>query len=276
MPECKLLSPFVLGFSVHPEIGPKDEKATASIKTVAIIPARYGSTRLPAKALADICGRPMIEHVYRQASAAASVDSVLVATDDERIARAVTAFGGHSRMTRADHRSGTDRLAEIAYTVGSNLIVNIQVDEPLIQPDMIDAAVAACSNDPTVLMSTLRCPIRHAASLHDPHVVKVAVDRNNYALFFSRGSMGSHQASDRENWAVDKHIGVYVYQRPFLLTLSQLEPTPLERAEKLEQLRVLEHGYRIMTIKTEYDCIGVDTPADLDLVRQLVASETNS
>jgi 3-deoxy-manno-octulosonate cytidylyltransferase (CMP-KDO synthetase) len=218
----------------------------------------------------------MIERVYRQASAAASVETVLVATDDERIAHAVAAFGGQFLMTSVDHPSGTDRLAEVAHTLESDLIVNIQVDEPLIQPDMIDAAVAACSNDPTVLMSTLRCPIRSVASLHDPHVVKVAVDRNNYALFFSRGSIGFHRASETENWAVDKHIGVYVYQRSFLLTLSQLEPTPLERTERLEQLRVLEHGYRIMTTKTEYDSIGVDTQADLDLVRQLVATEADS
>ena len=267
---------FVLGFSVHPTVGLEGQRAKAPLRAVAIIPARYASTRLPAKALADICGRPMIEHVYRQASAASSVESVLVATDDERIARAVTSFGGRCRMTRVDHRSGTDRLAEVAHTVRSDLIVNIQVDEPLIQPGMIDAAVAACSNDPTVRMSTLRCPIRSAAALHDPDIVKVAVDRNDYALFFSRGAIGLHRASKPANWAVDKHIGVYVYQRSFLLTLSQLEPTPLERSEKLEQLRVLEHGYRIMTTKTEHDSIGVDTPADLDLVRQFVATEANS
>ena len=276
VPECKIPSRFVLGFSVHPTVGLEGQRTKAPIRAVAIIPARYASTRLPAKALVDICGRPMIEHVYRQASAAASVESVLVATDDERIARAVTSFGGRYRMTRGDHRSGTDRLAEVAHTVGSDLIVNIQVDEPLIQPGMIDAAVAACSNDPTIRMSTLRCPIRSAAALHDPDIVKVAVDRNDYALFFSRGSIGLHRTSEPENWAVDKHIGVYVYQRSFLLTLSQLEPTPLELSEKLEQLRVLEHGYRIMTTKTEYDSIGVDTPADLDLVRQLVATEANS
>ena len=276
VPERKIPRCFVLGFSVHPTVGLEGQRAKAPIRAVAIIPARYASTRLPAKALADICGRPMIEHVYRQASAAASVESVLVATDDERIARAVTSFGGRYRMTRVDHRSGTDRLAEVAHTVRSDLIVNIQVDEPLIQPGMIDAAVAACSNDPTVRMSTLRCPIRSAAALHDPDIVKVAVDRNDYALFFSRGSIGLHRTSEPENWAVDKHIGVYVYQRSFLLTLSQLEPTPLERSEKLEQLRVLEHGYRIMTTKTEHDSIGVDTPADLNVVRQLVATEANS
>lgn len=272
MPNRKNTRRCVLAFAVRPAIGTNGGSTLAPTKAVAVIPARYASTRLPAKALADICGRPMIEHVYRQASAATSIESVLVATDDERIARAVTAFGGRAQMTRIDHRSGTDRLAEVAGTINSDLVVNVQADEPLIHPGMIDAAVAACSRDPTILMSTLRCPIRDIASLHNPHVVKVAVDRDDFALFFSRGTIGLHRADDRDDWAVDKHIGVYVYQRSFLLTLSQLEQTPLERTERLEQLRVLEHGYRIMTIKTDHDPIGVDTPADLDRVRQLVAA----
>ncbi len=214
----------------------------------------------------------MIEHVYRRVAEA--VDTVLVATDDARIARAVDAFGGQVRMTRADHHSGTDRLAEVADTLTCDLVVNVQADEPLVEPAMIAAAVGACTDDPAVVMSTLRCRIRDATDFRNPHVVKVAVDRNGYALFFSRAPIGLDRTSGHDLAAppVQKHIGLYVYRRPFLLALSRLEPTPLERAERLEQLRVLEHGYRIMTTETEYDPIGVDTPADLQRVRRLVAA----
>ena len=216
----------------------------------------------------------MVEHVYRHVEAAALVGTIVVATDDERIASAVTAFGGQARMTRADHHSGTDRLAEVADTLTCDVVVNVQADEPLIEPQMIDAAVAACLSDPAVVMSTLRCRIRDAADLQNPHVVKVAVDRNGYALFFSRAAIGLGRATGRGPAAppVYKHIGLYAYRRPFLLTLSRLEPTPLERAEQLEQLRVLEHGYRILTTETERDPIGVDTPEDLERVRRLVAA----
>ena len=214
----------------------------------------------------------MIEHVYRRAAEA--VDTVLVATDDERIARAVTDFGGQARMTRADHRSGTDRLAEVAESLACDVVVNVQADEPLIDPDTIAAAVTACTADPAVVMSTVRCRLRETADLRDPHVVKVAVDRNGYALFFSRAPIGLDRGPGPEPAAppVYKHIGLYAYRRPFLLTLSRLAPTPLECAEHLEQLRVLEHGYRIMTTETEHDPIGVDTPADLERVRRLVAA----
>jgi 3-deoxy-manno-octulosonate cytidylyltransferase (CMP-KDO synthetase) len=216
----------------------------------------------------------MVEHVYRRAEAAASIATVVVATDDERIATAVTAFGGNAVMTRPGHHSGTDRLAEVAASLSCDVVVNVQADEPLIEPPMIDAVVAACTRAPEIVMSTLRCPIRSVAEFHDPHVVKVAIDRNGYALFFSRAAIGL----DRETGdgpatpPVDRHIGLYAYRRPFLLTLSQLEPTPLERAERLEQLRVLEHGYRIMTTETDHDPIGVDTPADLARVRRLVTA----
>ena len=240
--------------------------------TVAVIPARYASTRLPAKPLADIGGRTMIEHVYRHAADARSVDLVLVATDDDRIARAVSAFGGEVRMTRPDHASGTDRLAEVAAGLDCDLIVNVQGDEPLIAPEVIDAAVAAAA-DPAVAMSTLRCPLADADAWRDPDVVKVAVDRAGYALFFSRAPIGLDRgAAPAPPAAVDRHIGLYVYRRPLLLALSRLEPTPLERAERLEQLRALEHGHRIMTTRIDDDPIGVDTPADLDRVRQRLAA----
>ena len=215
----------------------------------------------------------MVEHVYRRAEAATVVEAVVVATDDERIASAVAAFGGQVRMTRADHWSGTDRLAEVAATLACDVVVNVQADEPLIEPDMIDA-VTACLDDPMVVMSTLRCALRDSADLHDPHVVKVAVDRHGYALLFSRAAIGLDHttAGGAAMPSVCKHVGLYAYRRPFLLALSQLAPTPLERAERLEQLRVLEHGYRIMTTETDRDPIGVDTPEDLERVRRLVTT----
>ena len=259
---------------MHPATRLPGTFTPASARVVAIIPARYASTRLPGKPLADIGGRPMVEHVYRRVETAASVETVVVATDDERIARAVTAFGGVACMTRADHHSGTDRLAEVAATLACDVVLNVQADEPLIEPHMIDAVVAACTRDPEVVMSTLRCPIRDAADLHDPHVVKVAVDQDGYALLFSRAAIGLDRATPAgpASASVSKHIGLYAYRRSFLLTVSRLEPTPLERAERLEQMRVLEHGYRIMTAATERDPIGVDTPEDLERVRRLVAT----
>ena len=216
----------------------------------------------------------MVEHVCRRVEAAASIERVVVATDDERIASAVSAFGGEAVMTRSDHASGTDRLAEVADTLDCELVVNVQADEPLLEPSMIDSVVAACASDAGIQMSTLRCPLSLEADLHDPHVVKVAVDRDGYALLFSRAAIGLDRETGRGTAtpAVGKHIGLYAYRRPFLLTVSRLEPTPLERAERLEQLRVLEHGYRIITPATEHDPIGVDTPADLERVRRLVAA----
>ncbi len=262
---------------MRPPIVPGRREPPAPGRTAAVIPARYASTRLPAKPLADVGGRTLIEHVYRHAADARSVDLVLVATDDDRIAQAVTAFGGRVRMTRPDHATGTDRLAEVAETLDCDLVVNVQGDEPLVMPEAIDAAVAAAEN-PAVVMSTLRCPLRDAAAWRDPDVVKVAVDRGGYALFFSRAPIGLDRdapaatAAAVESTAVDKHLGLYVYRRPFLLTLSRLAPTPLERAERLEQLRVIEHGYRIMTARIDDDPIGVDTPADLDRVRRRLAA----
>ncbi|MEO2195483.1 MAG: 3-deoxy-manno-octulosonate cytidylyltransferase, partial [bacterium] len=204
----------------------------AATRVAAVIPARYASTRLPGKPLADIGGRPMVEYVYRRAAAATTVDAVIVATDDERVARAVREFGGDARMTRGDHLNGTDRVAEVADGLDYDLIVNVQADEPLIEPTMIDAAVAACANNADVVMSTLRSPIHVAADLQDPDVVKVAVDRDGYALFFSRAPIGLSRAADDAQGtpAAAKHIGLYVYRRPFLLTVSRLEPTPLERS----------------------------------------------
>jgi 3-deoxy-manno-octulosonate cytidylyltransferase (CMP-KDO synthetase) len=217
----------------------------------------------------------MIEHVYRRAQASPVVSRVIVATDDLRIATTVNAFGGNVRLTRVDHQSGTDRLAEVVSTLDADVIVNVQGDEPLIDPRAIAEAVAPFS-DPSVPMTTLYRRIANPAELADPNVVKVVLDRGGYALYFSRAPI-PHARDPRGGWPpMYKHIGLYAYRRSVLLVLASLEPTPLERAESLEQLRALEHGIRIKAVETQYDSIGVDTPDDLEQVRRLFAAPTSS
>jgi len=214
----------------------------------------------------------MIEHVYRRACGAAGVDRVLVATDDARIRDAVVAFGGEAVMTRTDHASGTDRLAEVAAGLDCDLVVNVQGDEPMLAPSAIDEALGVFASAPDVLMSTLRRPIDDPRDLHDPNVVKVVVDRHGDALYFSRAPIPwARQAADHfAPGPTFKHVGLYVYRRACLLHLASLTPTALEQAEALEQLRALEHGIRIRTVETRHDSIGVDTADDLEAVRRLV------
>lgn len=219
----------------------------------------------------------MIEHVYRRAAASPAVDAVVVATDDGRVLEAVEAFGGLAVMTRADHRSGSDRLAEVASALACELVVNVQGDEPLLAPEMIGEAVAPLVADPTILMGTLGRPLDDPANLADPNVVKVVTDCQGFALYFSRapipytrGAGGGVEAS-----GALKHIGLYVYRRTFLLEFAVLPPTPLELRESLEQLRALEHGVRIRTVITTHDSVGVDTPANLNRVRRLVVAGPN-
>jgi 3-deoxy-manno-octulosonate cytidylyltransferase (CMP-KDO synthetase) len=240
-----------------------------SARTVAIIPARYQSTRLPGKALEQIAGRPMIEHVYRRATEAASVDEVLVATDDDRIAEAVSAFGGTAVMTEPVHPSGSDRIAEVARHLACEVIVNVQGDEPLIAPEAIESAARRLVEHPGDLMSTLRRRLAGAEDFVNPAVVKLVVDTAGYALYFSRAPIPFTRPGHREPpvWA---HLGLYAYRREFLLRLAALTPSPLEQAEGLEQLRVLEHGYRIATVETTAETIGVDTPEDLARVRRRI------
>jgi 3-deoxy-manno-octulosonate cytidylyltransferase (CMP-KDO synthetase) len=260
----------VVRFAVPPDSRPGPSAIPASVTAVAIIPARYESTRLPGKALADIAGRPMIEHVYRRASAARTVTSVLVATDDERIADAVRRFGGAVRMTSPAHASGTDRLAEVARDLDCGLVVNVQGDEPLIEPAMIDEAVSAFAEDPALDMSSLRRRIDPGSGdAGNPHVTKVVVDRNGYALYFSRAPIPFVRAG-RPPAAAWRHIGLYVYRRECLLRLAALPPTVLEQTEALEQLRALEHGIRVKVVETLFDSIGVDTPQDLERARDIM------
>jgi 3-deoxy-manno-octulosonate cytidylyltransferase (CMP-KDO synthetase) len=226
---------------------------------------------LPGKALATIAGRPMIEHVYRRAAEARSIDRVIVATDDSRIAEAVRAFGGEARMTSPAHPSGTDRLAEVAASLTCDVIVNVQGDEPLIAPEMIDEAVAPFAADPALEMSTLRRRIDDEAERHNPHVTKVVVDERGFALYFSRAPIPFTRdgCPPATAW---RHIGLYVYRRDTLLRLASLPPVAIERAEALEQLRALAHGIAILCVETTRDAIGVDTPSDLEHVRALVAA----
>jgi 3-deoxy-manno-octulosonate cytidylyltransferase (CMP-KDO synthetase) len=258
----------VVRFVVPPVSYTGPSQSRVSVSAVAVIPARYHSTRLPGKALADIAGRPMIEHVYRRAREASSIARVIVATDDLRIQSAVERFGGECVMTSAAHQSGTDRLAEVAASLDADIIVNVQGDEPLVAPAMIDAAVAPMASDPELMMSTLRKRITDPAEPQNPHVTKVVVDRHGFALYFSRAPIPFTRAGQPEAPAW-RHIGMYVYRRRCLLQLSRLPQSALERAEALEQLRALEHGIRIQAIETTCDTIGVDTPEDLERVRRI-------
>jgi 3-deoxy-manno-octulosonate cytidylyltransferase (CMP-KDO synthetase) len=258
---------------VHPETFRNPfERTSQGPRIVAVIPARYHSTRLPGKPLADIAGRPMIEHVYRRAADARGVDAVVVATDDERIAEAVARFGGVARMTAASHRSGTDRIAEIAADLACDILVNVQGDLPLIEPGKIEEVLAPLAADPSLQMSTVRRTISDAADYTNPNVVKVVVDREGNALYFSRSPIPFIRGSG----AAYKHIGLYAYRSSFVQTFASLPPTPLELAESLEQLRALEHGYRIRTVETHFESIEVDTPEDLERVRRLVAVGTRA
>ena len=260
---------------MHPASTVSKVDTVPQLKIVALIPARYASTRLPGKALADLDGRPMIEHVYRRAARAPSVTEVIVATDDLRIATRVADFGGKVRLTRAAHETGTDRLAEVAATLDCDIVVNVQGDEPLIDPRAIEDALAPLVNDPAVLMTTLYRRIQNPAEIADPNVVKLTLDRGGFALYFSRAAI-PYVRDPRGGWPpLYKHIGLYAYRRSTLMVLGTLDPTPLERAESLEQLRALEHGIRVKAVETTHDSIGVDTPEDLQTVRRLIEIPTS-
>ena len=251
------------------------------MKITAVIPARFASTRFEGKALADIMGKPMVQHVYERTARASLVSEVIVATDDERIAAAVRSFGGRAEMTSRDHETGTDRLAEVAAKLSSDIIVNVQGDEPLIEPEMIDEAIMPLTLDPSIVMGTLKSRIKTLHDFLSPNVVKVVTDDKGFALYFSRSPLPNFR--DKWNDLKDeafvsgrilcfKHVGLYVYRRDFLLAYAKMPPTFLELAEKLEQLRVLENGYRIRVVETEYESIGVDVPTDLEKVLEKLKS----
>lgn len=213
----------------------------------------------------------MIEHVYRRAADARGVARVVVATDDARIARAVEGFGGTAVMTRADHASGTDRIAEVAAGLACDLIVNVQGDEPLIVPAALDEAIGPFAEDPALQMSTLGGRLEEGDAAN-PNVVKAVVDQQGFALYFSRAPIPYCRDAGAPRQSVHRHIGVYVYRRDFLLHLASLPPTPLERAESLEQLRALEYGHRVRVVDTAHASVAVDTPEDLERVRRLATA----
>ncbi len=238
------------------------------MSVLVVIPARYGSTRFPGKPLATLAGKPVIQHVYEQAAKAQGIDEVLVATDDERIRAAVLRFGGAAVMTSPDARSGTERVAEVARTRSAQVVINVQGDEPLIQPEMLGSLAEVLQQHAAVPMASLMTRLR-PEDLANPNVVKVVVDRDGYAMYFSRSPIPRVRdaTTPPPMW---KHLGLYGYQRHFLLQFPSLEPTPLEQAEQLEQLRALEHGYKIKLLETAHDTIGVDTPDDLKRVEALM------
>lgn len=233
-----------------------------------VIPARYASTRLPGKPLADIAGKPMIQRVYEQALGAKRPDDLLVATDHQAVYDAVTAFGGQVMLTSPEHPTGTDRLAEVAVNrPEAEIIINIQGDEPLIEPAVIDQLAEAFDTDPDLRMATLMTELTES-EYQVASVVKVVTDLAGFALYFSR-SLIPYPRTQPEAMRWYKHIGVYAYRRDFLLTYAALPPTPLEQTESLEQLRALEHGYRIKVLKTNHRFIGVDTLEDLERVNEI-------
>ena len=249
----------------------------AEPKVVAIIPARYHSNRFEGKPVASILGKPMIQHVYERALSVPLLSRAVVATDDERIAACVRSFGGDVVMTRADHASGTDRLAEAATKLDipeQDVVVNIQGDQPMFPPEVIDQVARPLLDDPTLPMSTLIYRIVRREEINDPNHVKTVFDRNNFALYFSRSPIPFQRDP---NEAVEptyyKHLGFYAYRKGFLLTFVSLPEGEWERFEKLEQLRALEFGYRIKVLLTEYDSVEVDTPNDLKRVEEILRHE---
>jgi len=256
------------------------------MSVVAIIPARYGSTRLPGKPLANIGGKPMIQHVYESASKARELDRVLVATDDRRIEKAVKGFGGEVMMTAKRHRSGTDRLAEVAHKIQADWLVNVQGDLPFIHADTIARAVRPMLRDRTIPMATVCTPIYDESEWRNPNVVKVLTDHAGFALYFSRAPIpfvrngvidprGKKTARTKRHLFGYRHLGLYVYRRDFLLKFARLQPTELERIESLEQLRALQNGYRIYVAEVDERSIEVDTLADLKKAERYLKTRLN-
>lgn len=240
------------------------------MRTIAVIPARFQSKRLPGKPLADIHGKTLVERVYERASEATRVDRVLVATDDARIVEAVSSFGGEAVLTSPRHPSGSDRIAEAVAALDVDIVVNVQGDEPLIAPEAIDSAVTLAERTPGAIVS-LKSAITERSKLLDPNVVKVVTDLEGFALYFSRSPIPVAPEVSIPPNLYFKHLGLYVYPKTALMALTRLPPSPLEQAERLEQLRALENGMRIRLEETPYESVGVDTADDLEAVRALLS-----
>ena len=238
------------------------------MKFLGVIPSRYASTRLEGKPLKDICGHTMVEWVYKRALKS-KLNGVVVATDDERIVDQVKSFGGNVILTRKDHINGTSRIAEVCETYTDyDVIVNIQGDEPLIEPDMINSIIDSFIEDNTIPMSTLKYKLTDMAEIENPNAVKVVTDKNDFAIYFSRSVIPYPRNLNMNNYY--KHVGIYGYKRDFVMEYAKMASTPLELSESLEQLRVLENGYKIKVLETPYKIIGVDTQEELERVREYI------
>ena len=240
---------------------------------IGVIPARYGSSRFEGKVLADLQGKPMVQWVWEQAKKAKILDELIVACDDKRIEEAVNAFGGKAVLTSKEHLSGTDRICEVVNPLEVKVIVNIQADEPLLDPVMIESVARPLLDDSTLNMATLMKRIDDPHEISDPNVVKVAADTHGFALYFSRAAI-PYQRDKSINTAYYKHIGLYAYTKDFLFIFKNLPESNLEKVEKLEQLRVLEAGFRIKVMETRVSTIGVDTPEDLEKVKKMLSPKT--
>jgi len=238
----------------------------------AVIPARYASVRMPGKPLAMIAGKPMIQHVWERARQATRITKVVVATEDERILKAVQGFGGEAVMTRADHRTGTDRIAEVAVGAHADIFLNVQGDEPLVTPSAIDELAEAIATDDEVQLATLAVPMKNPKDIMDPNIVKVVLDFNSDALYFSRAPIPWVRDTANAVHAMHlKHLGLYAYRREALIDYQTLPPGDLERVEQLEQLRWLENGYKMRVAETEHDSVSVDVPDDVARVEKLIS-----
>jgi len=246
----------------------------SDVKVVVVIPARYGSTRLPGKPLVSLAGRPMIRYVYERAKQAQTVGRVIVATDDQRIVDVVREFGGEAVMTRADHRTGTERVAEVAAREEGDVFVNVQGDEPLTDPVSIDTAIGALMEEPAAQIATVATPVRHAGDIMDPNVVKVVLDFDGDALYFSRAPIPwVRDTQTKVHVKYWKHLGLYVFQRDALLEYPTLPLGELERVEQLEQLRWMENGWKIRVAEVAHDAVSVDVPEDVAKVERLMKAE---
>ena len=240
-------------------------------KIVVVIPARYGSTRLPGKPLVSLSGKPMIQRVYELAKLAKRADRVIVATDDERIVKVVEGFGGEARMTRGDHHTGTERVVEVATHVQGDVFVNAQGDEPLLDPEAIDTAVGALLEDPPASIATVATAIKSPADIMDPNVVKAVLDFDGFALYFSRSPIPwVRDTAGKVHVRYWKHLGLYVFQRDALLEYPTLPQGELERIEQLEQLRWMENGWKIRVAEVERDALSVDVAEDVARVERLL------
>ena len=244
------------------------------IEAVGIIPARYGSTRFEGKVIKDLCGKPVIQHVYERAKRAKTLDDLIIAADDDRIIKTVEGFGGKVVFTSKSHSTGTDRLTEVVNAIDVRIVVNIQGDEPLINPLVIDDLVRTMQNDPKIVMATVVKKSYSEGEFRSPDVVKAIVNDHNFVLYFSRSPIPTLLKPGPENYFY-KHIGIYAYLKDFLFTFKKFPVSYLETHERLEQLRALENGYRIKAIETKFETVGVDTPEDLTLAREILEKEQN-